>query len=365
MTTKILGVCGARPNFMKIDPVFRALERKPESFSTYLVHTGQHYDERMASIFFRDLGLRAPDVDLEVGSGSHAQQTGAVMIEIEKILLDRKPDIVIVVGDVNSTLAAAVSAVKLHIPVAHVEAGLRSFDRQMPEEINRVVTDAVSSVLFTTCRDADDNLSREGIASDRIHFVGNVMIDTLQRCLPRARQSDICSRLGLTGAFGLLTLHRPSNVDDVRVFEGILAAVEALQRHLPIVFPIHPRTEKQLRVLGLGDDLDRMSDLIKVPPLGYLDFLALQSAAKLVLTDSGGVQEETTVLGVPCLTLRTTTERPVTVSQGTNRVTGPDKDEILAAASAALQGKAPVSRVPDLWDGRAAERIVEVLEKYS
>lgn len=361
---RILGVSGARPNFMKIDPVFRALERRPERFDATLVHTGQHYDERMAEVFFRDLGLRAPDIDLGVGSGTHAEQTGRVMIELERVLIERRPDLVLVVGDVNSTLAAALTAAKLLIPVAHIEAGLRSFDRRMPEEINRILTDALARLLFTTCREADDNLRREGIPDERIHFVGNVMIDTLLRCLPMVRESDALARLGVSGPYALLTLHRPSNVDDASVFEEILQALAFIQQTLPVVFPIHPRTERQLRKLGLEDRLDDMTDLMRIPPQGYLDFLALQAGARLVLTDSGGIQEETTVLGIPCITLRETTERPVTVSQGTNRVTGPLKENVLAAFSEILDAEPRPSHIPELWDGRAAERIAEILQDF-
>ncbi len=359
---KIVGVVGARPNFMKIDPIWRVLRREPERFTPRLVHTGQHYDERMSRVFFRDLELQPPDVDLGVGSGSHAEQTGTVMIRVEKVLNEEKPDLVMVVGDVNSTVAATLTAVKLGIPVAHVEAGLRSYDRTMPEEINRVVTDALSTYLFTPSRDADENLRREGVAEDRIFFVGNVMIDTLRRCLARAEGSQALERLGVRKKeYALLTLHRPSNVDDPDRLGAILDAVTEIQERVPVIFPVHPRTEKQIREFGFGPKVERAANLRLIPPLGYLDFLALQRHARLVLTDSGGVQEETTVLGVPCLTLRENTERPVTLAGGNNLIVGSHKEQILAGAWGVLDGAPRPGRVPELWDGRAAERIVAVL----
>jgi len=363
MALKVLGVSGARPNFMKIDPVFRALDREPERFRTVLVHTGQHYDEQMAKVFFEDLGLRQPDIDLGVGSGSHAEQTGKVMIHIERVLQRERPDLVVVVGDVNSTLAASVTAAKLCIPVAHVEAGLRSRDRTMPEEINRIVTDALSDLLFTPSVDGDENLRAEGVAEERIHFVGNVMIDSLRRCLPLTEKSELPGSLGLQSrGYALLTLHRPSNVDDKKVLSGILDALNVIQERMPIVFPVHPRTRKQVREFGLAERIESMPGMRLLNPVGYLDFLALQARAGLVLTDSGGVQEETTVLGVPCLTLRHNTERPVTVTQGTNRITGPSTERIVEAASEILGGDGAFeARVPELWDGKAAERIADVL----
>lgn len=362
MPLKVLGVSGARPNFMKIDPVFRALERSPEAFDTVLVHTGQHYDEQMYRVFFRDLGLRQPDIDLGVGSGTHGEQTGRVMIEIERVILDQAPDLVLVVGDVNSTLAATITAAKLNIPVAHVEAGLRSFDRTMPEEINRLATDVLSTYLFTPSRDGDENLRREGIPDERIHFVGNVMIDTLKRCIERAECSSVLDDLGVSaGGYALLTLHRPSNVDDARVLAGILDALEMIQTECPILFPVHPRTAKQLTAHGLRDRADAMAGLRIVEPVGYLDFLALQAGARLVLTDSGGIQEETTVLGIPCVTLRDNTERPVTVTEGTNRLSGSDPTRVVEAASQALGEARSSRRIPELWDGRAADRIAAIL----
>jgi len=359
---RVLGIAGARPNFMKIEPIMRVMEQSPEHFSTVLVHTGQHYDDRMSEVFFKDLGLRPPDLNLGVGSGSHAEQTGAVMIRLEKVLMEQKPDILVVVGDVNSTLAATITAAKLNIPVAHVEAGLRSFDWTMPEEINRLATDVLSSYLFTPSEDASVNLRNEGIPESRIHLVGNVMIDTLRRCEEIAGHSSIFDELGVErGNYVLVTLHRPSNVDDPHVLSGILSALNAVQERLPVVFPIHPRTEFKMREFGSQCVLADTGNMKLVPPLGYLDFLALEGQAKMVMTDSGGIQEETTVLGIPCLTLRENTERPVTVTHGTNQIVGCSADRILAAAHAILDGERRNGQVPDLWDGHAAERIVSVL----
>ncbi|GAB6162904.1 UDP-N-acetylglucosamine 2-epimerase (non-hydrolyzing) [Desulfothermus naphthae] len=361
---KILGVVGARPNFMKIDPVFRVLEQEPQKFSTFLVHTGQHYDNKMSKIFFLDLGLRSPDVNLGVGSGTHAEQTGMVMIRLERVLLEQRPDLILVVGDVNSTLAAAITAAKLHIPVAHIEAGLRSFDRKMPEEINRIVVDALSTYLFTPSRDANENLRSEGIPEEHIYFVGNVMIDTLFRCRTLAEQSSIFNQLGLNkkDKYALSTLHRPSNVDNPEILAEILEALLRIQEEIPIIFPIHPRTKKQIQKFGLQPILEKAHNIRIISPLGYIDFLALESHATFVLTDSGGIQEETTVLGVPCLTMRENTERPATITQGTNQLVGHDKNKIIAAAFKILDGQMPQGQIPELWDGHAAERIVEVLK---
>lgn len=361
---KILGVVGTRPNFMKIDPLIRALERNPEQFSTMLIHTGQHYDFKMSKIFFDDLELRPPDIYLDVGSGSHAKQTGTIMIRLEKVLMEHKPDLVVVVGDVNSTLAGAITSAKLLIPVAHVEAGLRSFDCRMPEEINRVVTDTLSNYLFTPSKDANDNLCREGISDGRIYFVGNVMIDTLRRYLKLAEESSIFERLKVKKKeYALLTLHRPSNVDNPQVLAEILDAIAMIQEAVPILFPIHPRTERQIQQFGFQLKVRSMLNLRIIPPLGYVDFLALEANSKMVFTDSGGIQEETTVLDVPCLTLRENTERPVTVTQGTNQILGHNKDKIVAAAFAILDNQVLHGQTPELWDGHAAERIVEVLQQ--
>jgi UDP-N-acetylglucosamine 2-epimerase (non-hydrolysing) len=342
---------------MKIAPLMAELRRRPGA-EAVLVHTGQHYDERMSQLFFVELGIPRPDVGLDVGSGSHATQTAEVMKRFEPVLLTHRPDAVLVVGDVNSTLACTLTAVKLGVPVAHVEAGLRSFDRTMPEEINRILTDAISHWLFVTERAGVDNLRREGVHDERIHLVGNVMIDTLLACRERAEASPVLDRLGLTsGRFAVLTLHRPANVDDPAVFGELLSAIERLQRELPIVFPVHPRTRKALE----GTRARSLPGLLLTEPLGYLDFLKLMAHARLVLTDSGGIQEETTVLGVPCLTLRNNTERPVTVEQGTNRLVGLAPERIVAAGLEVLHAPPAASRVPELWDGRAAARVVDVL----
>lgn len=352
----LLAVVGARPNFMKIAPLLWEIQRRSGIRAT-LVHTGQHYDERMSKLFFEQLRIPRPDIDLQVGSGSHAAQTAEVMKRFEPVVLERKPDAVVVVGDVNSTIACALTAVKLGVPVAHVEAGLRSFDRTMPEEINRLLTDAISQWLFVTERSGIENLRREGIPEERIHFVGNVMIDTLLACRERCEESAILAEMGFRKrGYGVLTLHRPANVDDPTVLGRLLSAIERLQRELPIVFPVHPRTRKTLPLA-----VERMPGLRLTEPLGYLDFMCLMSHARLVLTDSGGIQEETTVLGIPCLTLRNNTERPATVEQGTNVLVGLDPERIIAVGLQALANGTGRKRVPDLWDGQAAARIVDVL----
>jgi UDP-N-acetylglucosamine 2-epimerase (non-hydrolysing) len=352
---RILNVVGARPNFMKMAPLLAEYRRYPTDFAPVLVHTGQHYDANMSKLFFDQLRLPAPDVHLGIGSGTHAEQTGKVMIELEKILTAQPADLVVVVGDVNSTLAATLVAAKLCIPVAHVEAGLRSGDRTMPEEINRLVTDALSDYLFTTSEDAGENLRREGRPDSKIHFVGNVMIDTLLRLKDLALQSDIRHRLGLHGRYGFVTLHRPSNVDDRATLTQILAALADVQKELPLIFPVHPRTAAKMKAFGL----EPAAQLTE--PLGYLDALNLMAGATLVLTDSGGMQEETTVLGIPCLTIRHNTERPVTVAEGTNTLVGTDRTTIVAEAQRILAGHGKRGRVPKYWDGRAAQRIVECL----
>jgi UDP-N-acetylglucosamine 2-epimerase (non-hydrolysing) len=358
---KICCICGARPNFMKIAPIMAALGRVRD-VKTILVHTGQHYDERMSRLFFGQLGIPEPDINLEVGSSSHAVQTAEVMKRFEPVCIEFRPDWVVVVGDVNSTIACALVAAKLGIKVAHVEAGLRSFDRTMPEELNRLLTDAISDLLFVTEPSGLTNLKREGIAEDKIHFVGNVMIDTLLRNRDQADKSPILTTLALTrGNYAVLTLHRPSNVDDVRTFTAILAAVEAIARDMPVVFPIHPRSRKNLAALGLAERAEKIDRLALIDPLGYLDFLKLTVDAALVLTDSGGIQEETTILGVPCLTLRDNTERPITIEQGTNRLTGSDTRAILSAYQDIRRSPPAPPRQPELWDGKAAERIVDIL----
>jgi UDP-N-acetylglucosamine 2-epimerase (non-hydrolysing) len=357
----ILNVVGARPNFIKIAPVMEAFRsrRRTGALRARLVHTGQHYDSEMSEVFFSDLEIPRPDIHLNVGSGTHAEQTARVMMAFERVCLDEKPDLILVVGDVNSTMACALVGAKLQIPVAHVEAGLRSFDRSMPEEVNRVVTDAVADLLFTPSRDADDNLAREGVAAGKIHFVGNVMIDTLMRHRDKALKLDTLSRHGLTtGQYGLVTLHRPSNVDDPAVFSEILLALRVISESLPVVFPIHPRSRKRLAEFRLDPGAIQLMD-----PLGYLEFLNLTANARLVLTDSGGLQEETTILQVPCLTLRHSTERPVTVTHGTNMLVGPVADRILSAARSVMGHAALMERRPELWDGMAANRVVETIER--
>ncbi|MCX8049632.1 MAG: UDP-N-acetylglucosamine 2-epimerase (non-hydrolyzing) [Methylohalobius sp.] len=361
---KLVCVVGARPNFMKIAPIYAAL-KSSRTVDPFLVHTGQHYDEAMKDLFFRQLGIPEPDIDLGVGSGSHAFQTAQIMQRFEPILDDVAPFAVLVVGDVNSTIACGLVAVKKQLPLIHVEAGLRSFDRTMPEEINRVLTDQISELLFTTERSAKENLLREGIAEDKIHFVGNVMIDALFTHLGRSVPAEeTLARYGwnLGAQFGVLTLHRPSNVDDARTLERLLRTLVMVSRKLPLVFPCHPRTLKMIERYGLKGLLAE-AEILVTPPLGYLEMLGLVRASQLVLTDSGGLQEETTALGVPCLTLRENTERPVTVSEGTNTVVGTDPDRIWAAVEDTLMTGGKRGRIPPLWDGRAAERIVRVVEE--
>ncbi len=366
---KIINVVGARPNFMKMAPIIEAMNQYPEQIEHLLVHTGQHYDEKMSKSFFVDLGMPKPDIDLEVGSGSHAEQTGRIMVEFEKVCLEQKPDLVIVVGDVNSTMACTITAKKLNISVAHVEAGLRSRDMEMPEEINRLCTDVLCDYLFTTDVMADENLKSEGVAEDKIYFVGNVMIDTLlkhrERVLAGEGKDDPLPRLGLKArGYATLTLHRPSNVDDKEVLHGILEALQEISADVPIVFPIHPRTRKMIDQFGFSHYLNTGAEVKGIwttEPLGYLEFLQLNMNAKLVLTDSGGLQEETTVLGVPCITMRHNTERPITCEVGTNILVGNDPQAILNAARPIIAGRELKGAIPEKWDGQAAERIVEVL----
>ena len=354
---KIICVVGARPNFMKIAPLMREMLRYPE-IRPVLVHTGQHYDPEMSDVFFTDLEIPPPDLHLGVGSGTQAEQTGKVMVAFEAVLEKGGGDLVLVVGDVKSTLACSVVSAKKGIAVAHVEAGLRSFDRSMPEEINRIVTDALSTYHFTTSRDADQNLIREGASKERIYFVGNVMIDTLLRYSAKAAASSIRQDLGLKGDYALLTLHRPSNVDEAEPLRKIFKALEVVSQSLPIVFPAHPRTRKMLEGFGISAGGGKLK---MIEPMGYLDFIHLETHARLVLTDSGGIQEETTVLGVPCLTLRENTERPVTLTEGTNVLVGNNTERILEEATRVLQGNSSVKKVPELWDGKTSERIVSRL----
>jgi UDP-N-acetylglucosamine 2-epimerase (non-hydrolysing) len=363
---KLALVVGARPNFMKIAPILSELNKYPEEFEPFLVHTGQHYDAKMSDVFFDDLGLPSPDVFLGVGSGSHAVQTAQTMIAFEKVLLEHRPDWIVVVGDVNSTIACALDAVKLGIKVAHVEAGLRSRDRFMPEEINRILTDSISDLLFTPSRDGDANLLAEGIIREKIFFVGNVMIDSLRRFEDYASQTSALDAVGIRVAeYGLITLHRPSNVDHPQQLESILNALERIQKRVRLVFPVHPRTRKMMIDFGLMKRIDRMAGLMLVDPVGYRDFLQLERNSLMVLTDSGGIQEETTVFGVPCLTLRENTERPVTIEIGTNTLVGLDEGRIVAEALHIADGRGKKGRIPEGWDGHAAERIVQVFRNLS
>jgi len=362
---KIINVVGARPNFMKMAPIIDAMNRHPDHFQHKLVHTGQHYDERMSKAFFEDLVMPRPDIDLEVGSGSHAEQTAKIMVAFEKVCLAENPDLVIVVGDVNSTMACTITAKKLAIRVAHVEAGLRSRDMGMPEEINRLCTDILCDFLFTTDQMADRNLINEGVEIEKIHFAGNVMIDTLVKHRAKATSLGLRQKLGLDKqSYATLTLHRPSNVDDKEIFLGILEALQEIARDVPIVFPIHPRSRKMAEEFGFMHFFNSdgpVEGIWLTEPLGYLEFLHLNMGARMILTDSGGLQEESTVLGVPCITLRHNTERPITCSEGTNVLVGNSKTHILEAAQKVLKSPDPTRRIPELWDGKAADRIVSVL----
>ena len=360
---KIINIVGARPNLPKIAPLIREMQKHP-NIKPILVHTGQHYDDQLSDIFFREMNIPPPDVNLGVGSGSHAAQTAEVLRGIEPVLLEYKPDIVLVVGDVNSTIAVALAASKLGIRVAHVEAGLRSFDRTMPEEINRILTDALADYLFATEQDAVDNLLKEGRPRESIFLVGNVMIDSLLCFREKALQSRIGEELGLSDCgewqkYALLTLHRPSNVDSPENLAKLLDVMDSIATEIPIIFPVHPRTKQ--RIADAGNS--RHPNLRLIAPLGYLDFLCLLSHATFVMTDSGGIQEETTVLGVSCLTLRENTERPVTISKGTNQLVGTDPSKISAAAKSLLSKGKSAHKIPPLWDGHAAERIVSELLK--
>lgn len=350
---------------MKMAPVLREATRRSAIVLSF-VHTGQHYDDEMSEVFLEDLGLPQPDACLGASSGSHAQQTVRILVAFEEFLAARKADMVIVGGDVDSTLACSLVAAKLQIPIAHVEAGLRSFDRTMPEEVNRVVTDTLSDLLFTTCEDANANLEREGIPKERIHFVGNTMIDTLKAYLDRALNIGIRDRFGVeAGGYALLTLHRPSNVDTPEVLSRVLDAIERVQGEIQLLFPVHPRTRERIQEFGLTRRLSGMPNLHLLPPLRYLEFLALMAQAKLVLTDSGGIQEETTVVGIPCVTLRWNTERPVTIREGTNVLAGNDPTRVTSAVRDILSGEKKPGGTPKLWDGGAAMRIVDVISDWA
>ena len=367
----VICVVGARPNFMKMAPILRAFAAHVPAIPTLLLHTGQHYDRDMNDRLFEDLRLPQPDINLGVGSGSHAVQTAEVMKLFEPVLDDKKPSCVLVVGDVNSTLACTLVAVKKGIPVVHVEAGLRSYDRAMPEEINRVLTDQIADLLYTTERSAADNLSREGIAAERVRFVGNVMIDSLlsNRQFARAPADTVAAGGGdpalITGpqGYGVVTMHRPSNVDDAGVLTSLLGVLREISEALPLVFALHPRTRNNIERFGLQHLIDSPR-MIMLPPQGYLEMLGLMAGARIVLTDSGGLQEETTALGVPCLTMRENTERPITIDQGTNTMVGRDVTAIRKQTAETLAGRGKSGRVPELWDGRAAERIAADLAAW-
>lgn len=365
-SNKVLCVVGARPNFMKIAPLLKAFSRPPIDIRSYLVHTGQHYSYSMNEAFFQQLGIPAPDISLEVGSGTHASQTAEIMKRFEPIIASQRPDIVLVVGDVNSTLACALVAAKMQTKIVHVEAGLRSRDRSMPEEINRLLTDQLSDRLYVTEREAVENLAKEGIDRSKIVFAGNVMIDTLHQSLAHAVPTEITLRaagIEPPSMFGVLTLHRPSNVDDPSKLGPLLEVLRSLATQLPLIFPLHPRTEASIRAAGLSDFLSDPC-IIALPPVGYLEMLGFMRDSTMVLTDSGGLQEETTALGVPCLTLRNSTERPVTISQGTNTLVGTDPSKIRQCYEDVLAGRGKSGRQPELWDGHSSERIAIDLHEW-
>jgi len=360
---KVINVVGARPNFMKIAPIQRLMDADPD-FDTLLLHTGQHYDEKMSTLFFDDLQLPIPNIYLNVGSASHAVQTAKIMTEFEQVLLKEKPDLVLVVGDVNSTMACAIVAQKMHIKVAHVEAGLRSFDRRMPEEINRLLTDAIADMLFVTEQSGLDHLKHEGVPDEKVHFVGNVMIDSLVHFKEKASESTILDDLHTAkGKYALITLHRPSNVDNKEVLCRLLDTFAEIEQDLKVIFPIHPRSRKMIQNFGLESRIQSMPNLELLDPLGYLDFMKLMHNARVLLTDSGGIQEETTFLGIPCITMRENTERPSSVQLGTNILVGTDTDLILKEFKKILNGNGKKGTVPPLWDGHAAERIIEIIKK--
>ncbi len=363
VASEIILVVGARPNFMKIAPLYAELRRR--GVSQLLLHTGQHYDKNMSKVFFEDLGMPEPDIYLGIGSGSHAEQTSKVMVEFEKVCIERKPSMVVVVGDVNSTIACSMVAAKLWIPTAHVEAGLRSFDRKMPEEINRILTDTICDLLLTPSLDANENLLKEGVEEHKIHFVGNIMIDSLMINLERAQNCEVHERLNIEkGNYGVVTFHRPSNVDVKEAFERILTALEVVGEKIPLVLPLHPRTNKQAEKFGLSERLRSIPNIVITEPAGYLDFVALMSSSKIVLTDSGGLQEETTALGIPCITLRENTERPITVTEGTNIIVGNDTNTIISTAIETLDNGGKSGRIPNLWDGKTASRISDIILSY-
>lgn len=360
-------IVGARPNFMKMAPLYKALKERDDGYIPALIHTGQHYDKKMSKLFFEDLGMPEPDAYLHVGSGTHGQQTARIIERYEEYILSgNQPDLVIVAGDVNSTIACALVAKKLHIPVAHLEAGLRSFDERMPEEINRVLTDRISDLLFTPSEDGNANLLKEGVPAEKIRLVGNIMIDSLVEHRAKAEKSEVMSELGISEQepYALVTLHRPSNVDEVPGLEMLFSAFSEIGKQIRIIFPMHPRTSKNIERLGLSSQLAEIPNLIITEPIGYLDFMKLQMNAKFILTDSGGIQEESTFFGVPCLTLRENTERPITITEGTNQLVPLTSDSIVHYSMKILQGDVKKGTVPKYWDGKTAERVVMVLDEF-
>ncbi|MCB5260030.1 MAG: UDP-N-acetylglucosamine 2-epimerase (non-hydrolyzing) [Candidatus Cloacimonetes bacterium] len=360
-------IVGARPNFMKMAPLYKALKEQNERYTPTLIHTGQHYDEKMSKLFFEDLGMPEPDAYLHVGSGTHGQQTARIIERYEEYILSgNRPDLVIVAGDVNSTISCALVAKKLHIPVAHLEAGLRSFDERMPEEINRILTDRISDLLLTPSEDGDANLLKEGVSAERIHLVGNIMIDSLIEHRVKSERSTIMSELGISenDPYALVTLHRPSNVDEVDGLDMLLSAFREIGKQVRIIFPMHPRTSKNIERLGLKSKLADIPNLIITEPIGYLDFMKLQMSAKFILTDSGGIQEESTFFGVPCLTLRENTERPITITEGTNQLVPLDSESIVQCSIKILQGEVKKGSIPKYWDGKTAGRVMKVLDEW-
>ena len=357
---KVISVVGARPNFIKIAPIHKSFQKYKSEINHLICHTGQHFDEKMSTVFFDELQMPKPDFYLGISGGSHAVQTANIMIEFEKILLNEKPDLIIVPGDVNSTIAASLVAAKLHIPVAHVESGLRSFDRKMPEEVNRVITDEISDYLFVTEKSGLTNLKNEGVDENKVFFTGNVMIDSLVNFMPNIDKSDILEKLSIkSGNYVLATFHRPSNVDNEYNLTQLIDAINSISKQRKVIFPIHPRTQNNLKQFGLSDKLNK--NVIKLDPVGYIDFLSLTKNAELVITDSGGIQEETTFLGIQCITVRDNTERPITSEIGTNHMIGTDFNEVIIATKSIIAGNYKAGVIPDLWDGKASERIVEII----
>ena len=363
MKYKIISVVGARPNFIKIAPIHKALQQYSDNIEHLICHTGQHFDHKMSKVFFEELEMPKPAFYLGIGGGSHAEQTAKIMMEFEKILLEQKPNLVIVPGDVNSTLAASLTAAKLHIPVAHVEAGLRSFDMKMPEEVNRILTDRISDLLFVTEKSGIKNLNNEGFDSKKVYFTGNVMIDSLVSYLPKIDKSDIIDKLNLEkGNYILSTFHRPSNVDNEKSLKEIIETFNKLADHSKIVFPIHPRTKNKIELFGLNKLIHK--NIVLIEPLGYIEFLSLMKNTKLIITDSGGIQEESTYLGVQCITVRDSTERPITAEVGTNQMIGTDLNKVYHAAIEVLNGKTKQGNIPELWDGHAADRISKIIYEF-